>query len=139
MVEVKIDNNFCMPKQAHSGEWADLAVAENIDMKSGDFKLIDLGVCIKVPAGYEAIVAPRSSTFKKWGILQANGIGVNDEKYCGDNDKWLFPALAMRDTYIPAGTRIAQFRIQPTQGDLAFNVVDEMSGPDRGGIGSTGN
>ena len=114
------------------GDWVDLRAAERVEMKAGDFKIISLGVSMKLPEGYEAHVAPRSSTFKKWGVLQANSVGVIDNSYSGENDIWGFPALAMRDTVIEAGDRIAQFRI------IVFTEVDHMEDADRGGFGSTG-
>jgi len=90
-----------------------------------------------VPTGYEAIMAPRSSTFKKYGLLQTNGIGVIDETYSGENDHLKMSVYATRDTVVPAGERIAQFRIQPNQGTIRVVEVDNMEGPDRGGFGST--
>lgn len=120
------------------GDWVDLRAAERVEMKAGDFKIISLGVSMKLPEGYEAHVAPRSSTFKKWGVLQANSVGVIDNSYSGENDIWGFPALAMRDTVIEAGDRIAQFRIMKKMETIVFVEVDHMEGADRGGFGSTG-
>lgn len=138
-IRVKYHTEAARPiQQAHDGEWCDLRTAEDIILKSGERKMISLGVSIEVPAGYEAIMAPRSSTFKTFGIIQTNGIGVIDETYCGDGDIWHFSALAMRDTEIPAGSRIAQFRIQKTQGTLTIEEVETMNREDRGGLGSTG-
>lgn len=82
-------------------------------------------------------MAPRSSTFKKFGLLQTNGIGVIDETYSGENDKLMMSVYATRDTVVPVGERIAQFRIQPNQGTVPVREVDHMEGPDRGGFGST--
>ena len=118
--------------------WIDLRASEDVVMKKGDFALIPLGVVIKLPKGYEALLLPRSSTFKIWGILQVNSMGVFDESYCGDNDVWLFPALAMRDTVIHKGDRICQFRIMEHQPNFDFVEVETMNCEDRGGIGSTG-
>ena len=80
------------------GDWIDLCAAETVTMHAGEFRIISLGVSMQLPEGYEAHIVPRSSTFRKWGILQANSMGVIDESYCGDDDVWGFPALAMRDT-----------------------------------------
>lgn len=120
------------------GDWCDLRAGEDITMKAGEYKLIPLGVAMELPKGYEAIVVPRSSTFKRWGILLANSLGVIDESYKGDNDEWHFPALAMRDTMIQKNDRICQFRIIKHQPKLAFRIVKWLFNPDRGGIGSTG-
>lgn len=120
------------------GDWIDLRSAERVDMDAGQFKIISLGVSMKLPEGYEAHVVPRSSTFKKWGILQTNGIGIIDESYCGEGDVWKFPALAMRSTTIFKGDRICQFRIMPKMQEVGFIEVDHMEDEDRGGLGSTG-
>ena len=124
--------------QAHSGEWCDLRCAEDVELKKGEFKYIDLGVSIALPAGYEAILAPRSSTFKRYGIIQTNGIGVLDFLYRGNDDRWMMPVYATRDTIIHKNDRICQFRIQECQLPLNIISVDSMEDESRGGLGSTG-
>lgn len=119
-------------------DWIDLRAAEEVEMKTGEFRLIPLGIAMQLPKGYEAHVIPRSSTFKNFGVLQANSMGLIDESYCGDNDQWFFPALAMRDTVIHVNDRICQFRIVEHQPQLCFEEAKELSGKDRGGFGSTG-
>ena len=121
-----------------NGDWIDLRAAETVSMMAGDFKLISLGISMKLPEGYEAHVVPRSSTFKKWGVLQTNSMGVIDNSYCGENDIWRFPALAMRDTVIEEGDRICQFRIVKKMDAVSFKTVEHMEDVDRGGFGSTG-
>ena len=120
------------------GDWIDLRSAETIELKAGDFKLIPLGVAMQLPEGYEAHIAPRSSTFKNWGILQTNSIGIIDNSYCGDNDQWLMPVYATRDTIINQNDRICQFRIVANQPSIEFTEVDSLDGQGRGGLGSTG-
>jgi dUTP pyrophosphatase len=138
-IEVKYHSENSRPlSQAHRGEWIDLKTAKDVKMIAGERMMINLGVSIKVPISHEAIMAPRSSTFKNYGILQTNGIGVIDETYCGEGDVWMFPAYATRDVEIPAGTRIAQFRIQQTQGEISIEEVVQMNSENRGGLGSTG-
>lgn len=119
-------------------DWIDLRAAADITLKAGEFKLIPLGVAMKLPKGYEAHIVPRSSTFKNFGIIQTNHQGVIDETYCGDGDQWYFPAFAMRDTKIKTNDRICQFRIMEHQPALQFDEVEALAGQDRGGIGSTG-
>lgn len=119
-------------------DWIDLRASEDVDLKAGEFKLIKLGVGMKLPAGYEAHIVPRSSTFKNFGIIQTNHCGIIDESYCGDNDQWMFPALAVRDTHIAVGDRICQFRIFEHQPEIVFEEVTELGATDRGGFGSTG-
>lgn len=119
-------------------DWIDLRAAKEVPMKAGEFQLIPLGVAMELPKGYEAHVVPRSSTFKNFGILQVNSVGIIDESYCGDNDQWFMAALAMRDTVIHVNDRICQFRIMKHQPELEFEAVDVLGHEDRGGHGSTG-
>ena len=119
-------------------DWIDLRAAEEVELKAGEFKLIHLGVAMQLPEGYEAHIVPRSSTFKKWGIIQTNHCGIVDNSYCGPNDWWRMPVFALRDTKIEANDRICQFRIQKNQPTLVFNEVEEMEADNRGGFGSTG-
>ena len=93
---------------------------------------------MKLPDGYEAHLVPRSSTFKNFGLLQTNGIGIVDNSYCGDNDMWRMPVYATRDTVVEKGDRIAQFRLVKNQPEAEFIEVEELGTPDRGGFGSTG-
>ena len=119
-------------------DWIDLRCAEETALKEGEWKLIPLGVAMQLPEGYEAHIVPRSSTYKNFGIIQTNHMGVIDHSYCGDNDQWYFPALAMRDTVLHVGDRICQFRIMKNQPKIVFEETDSLSGEDRGGFGSTG-
>ena len=119
-------------------DWIDLRAAEEVEFKAGEFKLINLGVSMKLPEGYEAHVAPRSSTFKNFGLLQANSIGIIDNSYSSDEDIWRWPALAMRDTVVHVNDRICQFRIVKNQPKIEFMEVEHLGGPSRGGFGSTG-
>lgn len=140
-LEIKIkyhDKDLAKIEKIPVGDWIDLRSAARVDMKAGDFLTIPLGISMKLPEGYEAHVLPRSSTFKKWGILMVNGMGIIDESYCGERDIWGFPALAMRNTTIFKGDRICQFRIVKKMEKVKFTEVDQMKDPDRGGYGSTG-
>lgn len=119
-------------------DWIDLRASKGYVFKAGDFKMIDLGVSMKLPEGCEAHIVPRSSTFKKWGLIQTNGTGIVDNFYSGTNDHWMMPVLATRDTRILEGDRICQFRIMKKQPDIEFEEVDALDDVDRGGFGSTG-
>jgi len=120
------------------GDWIDLRAAKTIEMKQFDYQLIPLGIGMKLPEGYEANVVPRSSTFKNFGILQTNSYAVIDESYCGNEDQWFFPALAMRDTVIQKGDRICQFRINKKMESVEILEVEQLDEKSRGGLGSTG-
>lgn len=119
-------------------DWIDLRSAETVFISKGEYKMIGLGVAMELPEGYEAIVAPRSSTFKNYHILLANSIGIIDNSYKGDNDEWKFLAYATADTVIQKNDRICQFRILKSQGDVEIETVDSLGNADRSGIGSTG-
>ena len=120
------------------GDWIDLRAAEDVQLHKGDFRLISLGISVKLPEGYEAHIAPRSSSFQKWGFLQTNGVGVVDNSYSGPNDLWKLPVYATRDAEIHENDRICQFRIMPQMPPVEFCEVDTMEGSDRGGFGATG-
>lgn len=143
IINVKYFENNCGLKveplnKIDKGDWIDLRTNETISLKKGDFRLIPLGVGMKLPKGYEAHVAPRSSTFKNWGIIQVNSVGVIDNSYSGDNDQWFMPVYATRDTIINRNDRICQFRIVKKQPKIVFNELEHLADADRGGCGSTG-
>lgn len=120
------------------GDWIDLRSAGDVELKAGESGLIPLGIAMRLPQGYEAHIVPRSSTFKNFGIIQTNHMGVVDSTYCGDKDQWYMPVYAVRDTKIALNDRICQFRIMENQPELVFEETEELGGSDRGGFGSTG-
>lgn len=170
----KLNANVEIPTIISKGDWIDLQLAEDTVLaapQSGTLKkvtnehgvhsqvrnvelpvtVLPLGVAMKLPKGYEAIVVARSSTPKKWGIMQANAVGVIDETYSGNNDEWRFPVVALKSTTIKAGTRVCQFRIQLSQkatiwqkfkwlfsNKIVIKEVDNLDSKNRGGLGSTG-
>ena len=140
-MEIRIKYLRGVPRltQIDNGDWVDLYTGEDTHIEHGEYKLIPLGVAMQLPHGYEAIVAPRSSTFKRYGLIQTNGLGIIDESYKGDNDEWHFPAYNLGEAVdIPKGTRICQFRIIIHQPALALNEYETLGNTDRGGFGSTG-
>lgn len=138
VIKVKYLKDITHIEKIGVGDWIDLRCAEDTEMIPGQYKMIPLGVAMELPAGYEAIVAPRSSTFKKYGVLLANSIGVIDESYKGDNDEWNFLAYATEHCIIKKNERICQFRIIKHQPFISFEEVECLGNNDRGGIGSTG-
>lgn len=165
----------CLPVIIDKGDWIDLCTAEQVELKAPhankmhvrkgkedpqkvrtrdvDFhwELIPLGIAIELPRGYEAIIAPRSSAFKNWGILQTNSIGIVDNSYSSDKDEWKLSVIATRNTIIPKGVRLAQFRIQLSQeatlwqklkwllsSKIRIKAVSSLNNKERGGFGSTG-
>ncbi len=132
------DKDLIRIEKIEKGDWIDLRAAETVELKAGEFKLIPLGVAMELPEGFEAHVVPRSSTFKTWGIIETNSMGIIDESYKGDNDQWFFPAYALRDTKIEKNDRICQFRIVKKMETVDFETVEILGNKDRGGHGSTG-
>lgn len=120
------------------GDWIDLYVAQDTIVLENQVTLIPLGVAMKLPEGYEAHLAPRSSTYKNFGIIQANSVGVVDNSYCGPNDWWYFPAISLKgNKLIDKNSKICQFRIVKKQPEIIFEECI-LTDPDRGGFGSTG-
>jgi dUTP pyrophosphatase len=137
-IDVKYHADIYPLKMTTNGDWCDLRAAEDVEFKAGEYKLLSLGVSMQLPPGYEALVIPRSSTFKHWGLLQTNSCGLIDNSYCGDNDIWQFPALATRDVLVEKNSRICQFRIQKKMDDVNFNTVIALNNTNRKGFGSSG-
>jgi dUTP pyrophosphatase len=137
-IKIKYLRDIKKIERFNVGDWIDLRAAVDVTMNAGEYKMIPLGVAMELPHGYEALVAPRSSTFKKYGLMLANSIGIIDETYKGDNDEWHFLAFAMRDTVIHKNERICQFRIIEHQPLIHLEEVERLGNTDRGGIGSTG-
>ena len=138
-IDIKyFDEEITKIEKIELGDCIDLRSSVDIDLKKGEFKLIPLGIAMKLPKGYEAHVYPRSSTFKNYKILQVNSVGIIDCSYCGDNDEWKFPAYATEDTHIGKNDRICQFRIVKNQPKIKFNIVEKLLGKDREGFGSSG-
>ena len=119
-------------------DWIDLRSFEDVEFKAGEYKLIPLGVAMKLPEGYEAHVVPRSSTYKNFGLMQTNHMGVIDQSYCGDEDWWFVPMYATRDCVVRKNDRICQFRIMQNQPRIVFEEVNHLGDSNRGGFGSTG-
>lgn len=136
-MKVKINPHGNPLPECH-GDFIDLALAEDLRLKKGECGLFSLGISIELPEGYYAELVPRSSTCLKYGVMQANSIGIIDHDFCGDDDIWKFAAYAIRDTEIPKGTRICQFRLVRCSEPIEFVKVDRLMGPVRGGFGSTG-
>lgn len=139
-IKIKYHEHSTKVKKIEQGDWIDLCAAEDATLSYGESKIISLGVAMELPEGYEAHLAPRSSTFKNFGIIMVNGIGIIDNSYCGDGDIWGFPALCLKKegTVIHRGDRICQFRIMKKQPEIKFEEVEFLTGKNRGGIGSTG-
>lgn len=137
-IKIKYFTDIEQIEKISQGDWIDLRAAETVSLSKGEFKLISLGVGMILPDGYEAHIVPRSSTFKKFHIIQTNHMGIIDNSYCGEQDEWKFPALAVEDTIINKNDRICQFRIVKKQPEIVFEQVEKLSDTSRGGFGSTG-
>jgi len=124
--------------EGNKSNWIDLRSAETIHLKKGEFHLVNLGVGMELPEGYEANIVPRSSTYKNFKVLQTNSFAVIDNSYSGDNDQWLYPVIAMEDTIINKNDRICQFRINKIQPQIEFEEIEHLNDVNRGSFGSTG-
>lgn len=146
IIKIKYHTNIDLIEINEKGDWIDLRAAEDVFIPLNEFTMINLGISMKLPEGYEAHIVPRSSTFKKWGIIQCNHQAVIDESYCGENDIWRYPVYCLSNrsgssvqgTMIHKNDRICQFRIVKKQPTVTFEIVDHMEDADRGGFGSTG-
>ena len=138
IIEIKYFADIDKIEKINKGDWIDLRAAEDVVIKAGEYKLISLGVGMKLPEGYEAIVAPRSSTYKNFKIRQTNSFGIIDNSYCGEKDVWKYPCVADEDTIIHKNDRICQFRIIENQPPIQFVTVEHLDDKDRGGFGTTG-
>lgn len=136
-----------VPEKISVGDWIDLRATERLVLQEGEEAVIHLGIAMELPEGYEAHVAPRSSTFRKWGVIQTNSVGIIDNSYCGDNDEWMMEVICLKPrdeldgvkcSIINPGDRVCQFRIMPSQPKIEFIKVNTLGNPDRGGFGSTG-
>lgn len=125
-------------QKIEQGDWLDLRTSKDVWISPGEFILIPLGIAIELPKGYEAHIVPRSSTFKKWGVIQANHMGVIDESYCGDEDQLFFPAIGFWEMKIPKNTRICQMRLMKKMPEIELITVETLGNKNRGGVGSTG-
>ena len=138
-IKIKYHTEFDKPiEKIAKGDWIDLKSAVTYEYKKGDFFLVNLGVSMELPKGYEALLAPRSSTFKKYGLIQVNSFGVVDSSFCGNDDVWMLPVYALRDGRVEKNDRVAQFRILENQPKIEFEVVEHLNNKPRGGFGSTG-
>lgn len=137
-IRIKYHADIDHIEKHEKGDLIDLRTAEDVCLEEGQYKEISLGISMQLPEGYEAWVIPRSSTFKKYGVLLSNSCGLIDERYCGDGDIWHFPVYATKDCFIPKNTRICQFRIFRHQPEIEFEEVETLGNDDRGGFGSTG-
>ena len=139
IIKVKyFDNEIDHIQKISVGDWIDLRSAKTVEMKKGEFKLIPLGIGMILPDGYEANIVPRSSTYKNFKIIQSNHYGVIDNSYSGDDDQWMFGAIALENTVIHKNDRICQFRLNKVQPSFEIEEVEHLNSVNRGGIGSTG-
>ena len=136
-LKIKYFNNAKRLEKISKGNWIDVYANEDVFVIKNQSKTIPLGFALELPEGWEGHLAPRSSTFKKWGVIQTNSVGVIDNSYCGDNDIIKMPVYATRDIVIPRNERIAKFRIVKNQPTLNIKYVTKMEDKDRGGFGSS--
>lgn len=147
IIRIKYFENATRLNKISKGDWIDVYANKDMFIKEGERAMIPLGFALELPGGWEGHLAPRSSTFKTWGIIQTNSIGVVDSSYIGDNDQWHMPVFCLqgkneengvKGTFIERGDKIAQFRIMEVMPTIEFEEVETFGNADRGGFGSTG-
>lgn len=146
-IRVKYFDNATKLQKIAKGNWIDVYANKDIFVVEGERAMIPLGFALELPKGWEAHLAPRSSTFKTWGIIQTNSVGVVDDTYIGDNDQWHMPVFCLQGkdiegidqgTWIKKGDKIGQFRIMEVMPEIEFEEVESFGNSDRGGFGTTG-
>ena len=150
-MKIKYFDDAIRLKRISKGNWIDVYANKDMFIALNDRAMIPLGFALELPSGWEAHLAPRSSTFKTWGIIQTNSVGVVDDTYIGDNDQWHMPVYCLegkgtelidgeeiKGTWIRKGDKIAQFRIMEVMPEIEFDEVESFGNSDRGGFGSTG-
>ena len=150
-IRIKYFEESTKLKKIAKGNWIDVYANKDVFVKVNERAMIPLGFALELPSGWEAHLAPRSSTFKTWGIIQTNSVGVVDDTYIGDNDQCYMPVYCLegknielidgvevKGTWIRKGDKIAQFRIMEVMPEIEFDEVESFGNSDRGGFGSTG-
>ena len=151
IIRIKYFDKATKLKKITKGNWIDVYANKDVFVKCGERAMVPLGFALELPEGWEGHLAPRSSTFKTWGIIQTNGVGVVDDTYIGDNDQWHMPVYCLqgkdlesengeeiKGTWIRKGDKIGQFRIMEVMPEIEFEEVDSFGNEDRGGFGTTG-
>ena len=136
----RIDPSLPLPRYATEGAVAfDLHARTNVTIPPRQTGRVPCNVVIEVPPGYALIVASRSSTPVRKGLLKANGIGIIDQDYCGDTDEIqaLFYNVTAAPVTVERGERIAQALLIPVP-RVNWDEVTGFGTADRGGFGSTG-
>ncbi|MBI6038030.1 dUTP diphosphatase [Clostridium perfringens] len=151
IIRIKYFDKATKLKKITKGNWIDVYANKDVFVKCGERAMVPLGFALELPEGWEGHLAPRSSTFKTWGIIQTNSVGVVDDTYIGDNDQWHMPVYCLqgkdlesedgeeiKGTWIRKGDKIGQFRIMEVMPEIEFEEVDSFGNEDRGGFGTTG-
>ena len=151
IIRIKYFDKATKLKKITKGNWIDVYANKDVFVKCGERAMVPLGFALALPEGWEGHLAPRSSTFKTWGIIQTNSVGVVDDTYIGDNDQWHMPVYCLqgkdiesengeevKGTWIRKGDKIGQFRIMEVMPEIEFEEVESFGNKDRGGFGTTG-
>lgn len=110
----KMRNNAVVPTYANPGDCCcDLYSADDVTINPGERKLIDTGISIELPEGFEAQIRPRSGLAWKYGITVLNSPGTIDEQY-RNSIKVLLINHGAETFTIKEGDRIAQMKFSPT-------------------------
>jgi len=141
IIEIKrFDKSVPLPEYKTKGAAAfDLCSRINVEIPPKELKYVPLNVAVQTPPGYFLLLVARSSNHKK-GLWMANGVGIGDSDFSGDDDEYMAVYYNFTDkpVLVEKGERIAQGLIIKRE-DIKWNEVDKMKNKTRGGWGTTGN
>lgn len=135
----RFDKSLPLPEYKSAGAAAiDLYARENTVIKPGLVGYVPLNIALQIPEGYWVLLSARSSLHKR-GVIPANGIGVGDYDYRGNNDEYKAALLnfSQENVTIERGERIVQMMVLPRE-KVEFTEAVQFEEADRGGFGSTG-
>ena len=139
-VKVKrFDKSLPLPAYATSGAVGlDCAARESTTIAANSIGYIPLNVAVKPPKNHCVLIFARSSLHKR-GLILANGVGLGDEDYCGNDDEYKAAVFNFtgQPVNIAKGDRIAQMIFKPYE-KVEWEEVEAMDDKTRGGFGTTG-
>ncbi len=135
----RFDKSLPLPRYSTAGSAGlDCYVRETTTIAPNQTAFIPLNIAVQPPKNHFVLLAARSSLPKR-GLFLANGVGIADEDYCGDQDE--YKALVYNYTGHPVtvekGDRVVQMIFKPYE-RVEWEEVEKLQEKNRGGFGSTG-
>lgn len=135
----RFDKTLPLPEYQSDGAAAmDLAARKPVIIQPHSVERVPLNIAIQPPPNHWVLMSARSSLHKK-GLMLANGIGVGDADYCGDNDEYhaALYNFTNQPVKIEKGERLTQMMILSRE-KIEWQEQEKLESDDRGGFGSTG-